>query len=307
VEIISLVGPTSSGKTDIAIELAKLFDGEIISADSRQIYKNFDIGTAKPTIEERQGIEHYLIDVISPKTTYTVSDFCKNAESAVKKIKSKGKIPIITGGTGFYIKAFLDGLDIPKVAPDEDFRLEMRKFASDFGNEKLYQKLLEIDALAAERLHPNDVFRVIRALEIHKVTDELPSLLQIQKESNYKGIYFGLNAENRDFLYEKINLRTQIMLDKGLIEEAEGLIAKWGKDLQLLNTLGYKEICEYLNGKITLDEAKEKIQKNTRNYAKRQLTWFRANEKIKWYHIDTMKNDEIVQDIIKYLNCHCEE
>lgn len=301
-EIISLVGPTSSGKTDIAIELAKLLNGEIISADSRQIYKDFDIGTAKPTIEERQGIEHYLIDVVSPENIYTVSDFCKDAESAVKKIKSKGKTPIITGGTGFYIKAFLEGFDIPKVAPDEDFRLEMRKFASDFGNEKLYQKLFEIDALAAEKLHPNDVFRVIRALEIHKVTDELPSLLQIQKESNYKGIYFGLNTENRDFLYEKINLRTQIMLDKGLVEEVEGLIVQYGKDLQLLNTLGYKEICEYLNGEITLDEAKEKIQKNTRNYAKRQLTWFRANEKIKWYHIDTMKKDEIVQDIIKCLN-----
>jgi tRNA dimethylallyltransferase len=302
VEIISLVGPTSSGKTDIAIELAKLLNGEIISADSRQVYRDFDIGTAKPTLIERQGIEHYLIDMASPEAIYTVSDYIKEAEFAVDKIKAKGKIPIIVGGTGFYIKALLEGLDIPKVAPDEDFRLEMRDFASKFGNEKLYQKLVKIDPAAAQKLHSNDVFRVIRALEIHKATDELPSLLQIQKESKHNGIYFGLNAENREFLYKKINLRTQMMIDKGLIAEVEGLISKYGKELHLLNTLGYKEICEYFGGESTLNEAKEKIQKNTRNYAKRQLTWFRANEKIKWYHIDTMKKAEIVQDIIKCLS-----
>ena len=301
-EIISLVGPTSSGKTDIAIELAKILNGEIISADSREVYFDFDIGTAKPTIAERQGVKHYLVDIASPEITYSVSDYINDVETAIEKIKSKGKIPIIAGGTGFYIKALLEGLDIPKVSPDEDFRLEMRNFADKFGNEDLHQKLVKIDPAAAEKLHPNDVFRVIRALEIHKATDELPSMLQIQKEPKYKGIYFGLNAENRDFLYEKINLRTQIMLDKGLVAEVEGLIVKYGKDLQLLNTLGYKEICEYLDGKATIDEAKEKIQKNTRNYAKRQLTWFRANEKIKWYHIDTMKKAEIVQGIKKCLS-----
>ncbi|MEI8377406.1 MAG: tRNA (adenosine(37)-N6)-dimethylallyltransferase MiaA [bacterium] len=301
-EIISLVGPTSSGKTDIAIELAKLLNGEIISADSRQVYRDFDIGTAKPTLIERQGIEHYLIDMASPEAIYTVSDYIKEAEFAIESIIAKGKTPIIVGGTGFYIKALLEGLDIPKVAPDEDFRLEMRDFAFKFGNEKLYQKLVKIDPAAAQKLHSNDIFRVIRALEIYKATDELPSLLQIQKELKHNGIYFGLNAENREFLYKKINLRTQMMLDKGLIAEVEGLISKYGKELHLLNTLGYKEICEYLGGESTLEEAKEKIQKNTRNYAKRQLTWFRANEKIKWYHIDTMKKEEIVQDIIKCLS-----
>jgi len=302
VEIISLVGPTSSGKTDIAIELAKLLNGEIISADSRQVYRDFDIGTAKSTATERQGIEHYLIDVASPEITYSVSDYIQEAEIAIEKIKAKSKIPIIAGGTGFYVKALLEGLDIPNVSPDEDFRLEMREFSLKFGNEKLYQKLIEIDPVAAEKLHSNDILRVIRALEIHKATNELPSLLQVQKEPNHKAIYFGLNAENREFLYEKINLRTKIMLDQGLVKEVEGLISKYGRELKLLNTLGYKEICEHLRGDVNLDEAKEKIQKNTRNYAKRQLTWFRANEKIKWYHIDTMKKEEIVQDIIKCLN-----
>lgn len=301
-EIISLVGPTSSGKTDIAVELAKLLNGEVISADSRQVYRDFNIGTAKPTVEEYQGIHHYLIDVASPETTYTVSDFIKEAELSIAKIKAKGKIPIIAGGTGFYVKALLEGLDIPKVAPDEDFRLEMRDFVRVFGNEKLYQKLVEIDPIAAKKLHPNDIFRVIRALEIHKATDELPSLLQVQKEPSHKSIYFGLNAENREFLYEKINFRTQIMLEKGFVAEVEGLISKYGNSLELLNTLGYKEICEYLKGDSTLDEAKEKIQKNTRNYAKRQLTWFRANEKIKWYYIDTMKKERIIQDIMTCLN-----
>lgn len=301
-KIISLVGPTSSGKTDIAIELAKALNGEIISADSRLVYRDFDIGTAKPTIEERCGIEHHLIDVVSPVVTYSVSDYVKEAELAIEKIKSKDKTAILTGGTGFYIKALLEGLNIPKVAPDEDFRLEMRGFAKEFGNDKLYQKLVEIDPIAAEKLHPNDVFRVIRALEIHKATSELPSMLQTVKEPAHHAVYFGLNAQDREFLYEKINLRTQVMLDKGLVKEVEGIIAKYGKTLPLLKTLGYKEICEYLDNEITLDEAKEKIQKNTRNYAKRQLTWFRANEKIKWYHIDTTEKDEIVQDIKKCLS-----
>lgn len=301
-EIISLVGPTSSGKTDIAVELAKILNGEIISADSRLVYEDFNIGTAKPDVHERQGIEHYLIDVASPRVTYSVSDYVKEAEQAIEKIRLKGKTPILTGGTGFYIKALLEGLDIPKVAPDEDFRLEMRDFARDFGNEKLYQKLVELDPAAAIKLHPNDVFRVIRALEIHRGTGELPSKLQVLKEPNHKAVYFGLNAQNRDFLYEKINLRTDSMIEKGLVSEVEGLIAQYGSDLQLLNTLGYKEICEYLRGDATFCEAREKIQKNTRNYAKRQLTWFHANEKIKWYYIDIMEKDEIVQDIKKCLS-----
>lgn len=301
-EIISLVGPTSSGKTDIAIELAKSLDGEIISADSRLVYEDFNIGTAKPDVAERQGIEHYLIDVASPYVTYSASDYVTAAEEAIAKIRAKGKVPILTGGTGFYIKALLEGLDIPKVAPDEEFRLKMRDFARDLGNDVLYQKLVELDPVAAKKLHPNDVFRVIRALEIHRTTGELPSKLQVTKEPNHKAIYFGLNAQSRDFLYDKINQRTDVMLERGLVAEVEGLIAKYGADLQLLNTLGYKEICEHLRGETTLCEAREKIQKNTRNYAKRQLTWFRANEKIKWYHIDTTTKDEIVQDIKKCLS-----
>lgn len=301
-EIISLVGPTSSGKTDIAIELAKELGGEIISADSRLVYEDFNIGTAKPDMQERQGVEHYLIDVASPRVTYSASDYVLAAEEAISAIFAKGKVPILTGGTGFYIKALLEGLDIPKVAPDEDFRLEMREFARDFGNEKLYQRLVELDPVAAEKLHPNDVFRVIRALEIHRATGELPSVLQVTKEPKHKARYFGLNAQSRGFLYEKINQRTDVMLERGLVAEVEGLIVKYGKDLQLLNTLGYKEICEYLRKETTLDEAREKIQKNTRNYAKRQLTWFRANEKIKWYHIDTTPKEEIVQDIKKCLS-----
>ena len=301
-EIISLVGPTSSGKTEISVEIAKNLGGEIISADSRLVYNDFNIGTAKPDMEERQGIEHHLIDVVSPEITYTVSDWVKASNQSIKEIKNKGKTPIITGGTGFYIKALLERLDIPKVAPDEEFRLDMRNFAKKFGNEVLYQKLYKIDPAAAKKLHPNDVFRVIRALEIFRGTGELPSKLQVVRKSNYKTAYFGLTAQNRDFLYEKINLRTDVMLEKGFVAEVEGLIASYGRDLQMLNTLGYKEICEYLDGSTTFKEAKEKIQKNTRNYAKRQLTWFRANKKIKWYYIDKMTKDEIVQDIKKCLN-----
>ncbi|MDD3419105.1 MAG: tRNA (adenosine(37)-N6)-dimethylallyltransferase MiaA [Candidatus Gastranaerophilales bacterium] len=301
-QIISLVGPTSSGKTDIAIEIAKVLDGEIISADSRQVYRDFDIGTAKPSMQERQGIAHHLIDVAPPTFTYSVSDFVTAAESVIEDISQRGKTPIIAGGTGFYIKALLEGLDIPKVAPDEDFRTELRDFALKYGNDLLYQKLVKIDSVAAQKLHPNDVFRVIRALEINKHTGELPSEQQVLKESKYQGIYFGLNAQDRAFLYDKINSRTDVMLEKGLVNEVEGLAAKYGRELKLLDTLGYKEVCEYLDGDATIDEARAKIQKNTRNYAKRQLTWFGANPKIKWYHIDTMAKEEIAQDIIKCLS-----
>lgn len=301
-KIVSLVGPTASGKTDIAIEIAKRINGEIISADSRQVYEYFNIGTAKSNIEERQGILHYLIDVASPTITYTVSDFKKDADTAIKEIQSKGKVPIVAGGTGFYVQALLEGLDIPAAPPDEEFRKEMREFAATEGNDVLYQKLMDIDEIAAKKLHANDVFRVIRALEIHKHTGQKPSDIQTQTKPDYDALYFGLNAQNRDYLYDRINLRTQVMLDMGLVDEVQSLIKKYGKTLSLLGTLGYKEICEYLDGKVTLDEAKAKIQKNTRNYAKRQLTWFRKNERTKWYYIDIMVKEQIVEEIIKNIS-----
>jgi tRNA dimethylallyltransferase len=298
-KIIAIVGPTASGKTNISIQIAKKLDGEIISADSRLVYKDFNIGTAKPTKEEAAEIPHYLIDVESPLITYTVGRYKQEAGEQIKKILNKNKIPIIVGGTGFYVKALLEGLNIPDVDPDENFRQEMKDFVEKFGWQGIYKKLEQEDPETAKRLYPQDVFRIIRALEVKKVSGQKMSELQTVSESEYDMLYFGLNTEDREFLYERINRRVLLMIEQGLIEEVEGLIQKYGRTAPLLKTLGYKEICEYFDGNYTLEETIAKIQQNTRKFAKRQLTWFRANKKINWFFIDRMRSYEIVAEIVE--------
>lgn len=301
VKIIALVGPTASGKTSLAVKLAKNINGEIISADSRLVYKDFNIGTAKPTTEEKQSIPHYLIDIADPKDDFTVSIYKKQAENAIKDILQKGKIPIITGGTGFYVKALLEGLDIPKVTPDEEFRKEMAIFAEKNGREALHKKLAEVDPESAQKFHPNDRFRVIRALEVHKSLGVPMSKAQ-KMVTPYEVLYIGLNSEDREYLYDRVNKRVDIMIKEGLIEEVQNLINKYGKTVSLMKTLGYKEISEYLDEKLTLEESSELLKKNTRNFAKRQLTWFRANKEMSWFYIDQMSENEIIQEIIRLYN-----
>jgi len=303
-KVIAIVGPTASGKTNIAIQTAKMLSGEIISADSRLVYNDFNIGTAKPTQEEMDGIPHYLVDIQSPLETYTVGKYKNQAGDKIKQILNENKVPIITGGTGFYVRALLEGLNIPDVDPDEDFRQEMEAFVKDKGKEALYKKLQESDPEMAEKLMPNDSFRIIRALEVQKVTGQKMSEQQTVSEPEYEVLYFGLNAENRDFLYERINRRVLLMVEHGLVEEVKALIEKYGRTNSLLKTLGYKEICEYFDGICTLEEAIANIQQNTRKFAKRQLTWFRANKKINWFFIDKMDSDEIVSKIIEEYNQH---
>ena len=296
-KVIAIVGPTASGKTDAAVQVAKILGGEIISADSRLVYKDFNIGVAKPSIEERQGIPHYFIDVETPLNTYTVGQYKKEADIAIKDISSRGKIPIIAGGTGFYVKALLEGLNIPEVNPDEDFRAEMQEFIKIHGKEALYRKLQESDPEMSEKLMPNDSFRIIRALEVQKTTGKKMSEIQTVSKPEYDVLYCGLNADDRNFLYNRINKRVHIMQEQGLVHEVEGLIEKYGKTVSMLKTLGYKEICEYLDGNWDFDFAIEKIQKNTRNFAKRQLTWFRANDRINWFFIDKMERDRVIEEI----------
>lgn len=298
-KIIAIVGPTASGKTGIAIEVAKKLSGEVISADSRLVYRDFNIGTAKPTKEEMKGIPHHLVDVESPIVTYTAARFKKEAGEKIKEILSRNRVPIIAGGTGFYIRALLGGLNIPDIDPDEDFRQEMENFVRKEGKEALYKKLCKSDPEMAEKLMPNDSFRIIRALEVQNATGQKMSELQTMTESEYNVLYFGLNAEDRDFLYERINRRVLLMLEQGLVEEVKNLVATYGKTNALLKTLGYKEICEYLDGLCTLEEATANIQQNTRKFAKRQLTWFRANKEIKWFFIDKMGSDEIINKIVE--------
>ena len=301
-KVLAIVGSTASGKTAVSVELAKKIGGEIVSADSRLIYRDFDIGTAKPTAEERCGIPHYMIDIIPPERLYSAGDYKKDASEAVEKIISKGKIPIVVGGTGFYVRSLLGGLDIPDVPADENFRAEMDKFVEDYGRQALYDKLAAIDKTTADKLHYNDNVRVTRALEIFHATGKTMSEISSISKPPYEVFYAGLNALDRAYLYDRANRRVDKMIESGLVDEVHRLVQKYGRTLPILKTLGYKEICEYFDGKISLEEAVGLIKKHTRNYAKRQLTWFRANPEIHWYYIDEMSQEEIVEKIIREYN-----
>ena len=301
-KVLAIVGSTASGKTAVSVELAKRIDGEIISADSRLIYRDFNIGTAKPTVEEMCSIPHYMIDIIPPETLYSAGDYKKDASDAVEKIISKGKTPIVVGGTGFYVRSLLGGLNIPDVPADENFRAEMDKFVEDYGRQALYNKLASIDKTTADKLHYNDNVRVTRALEIFHATGKIMSEISSMSKPPYEVFYAGLNARDRAYLYDRANRRVDKMIESGLVDEVHRLVQKYGRTLPILKTLGYKEICEYFDGKISLEEAVGLIKKHTRNYAKRQLTWFRANPEIHWYYIDEMSQEEIVEKIIREYN-----
>lgn len=301
-KILAVVGSTASGKTSLSIELAKKLNGEIVSADSRLVYRDFDIGTAKPTIEERAGIVHHMVDIVDPITLYSAGDYKKDAQKAVEDIISRGKIPIVVGGTGFYVRSLLGGLDIPDIPADEDFRAQMDKLVEQKGRQALHDKLSKIDPITAQKLHPNDNVRITRALEIFHFSGKTMSEISSMSKPQYDVYYAGLNAQDRDFLYSRANLRVDKMFDDGLVDEVKNLIEKYGRTLPILKTLGYKEICEYFDAKISLDEACELIKKHTRNYAKRQLTWFRANPEINWFYIDEMSSCEIIEKIMSEYN-----
>ena len=277
------MGPTASGKSLTAIEKAKELNGEIISADSRQIYKEFNIATAKPSLEEQEGVAHHLIDVISPDEGYTVAEFADSAQRIIKEITERGKTPIVAGGTGLYFRILLEDYDLPRVAPNVELRNELETCDAD----KLYSMLEELDPVCAKMLHPNNKVKIIRALEVIKATGmPMSSLLRKKAESQFEVEWIGLNARDRQFLYNRIDKRTDMMIEKGLVDEAKCLYTKYGKIPSLMNTIGYQELIEHFEGKIDFDKAVSSIKQNTRRYAKRQLSWFRANEKINWHYID---------------------
>lgn len=294
-KVIAIIGATASGKTSLAIELAKKFDTEIISADSRLVYKDFDIGTAKPTKEELAEVKHHCIDVVSPKDDFSVTDFKTLAQTAMDNLFKSGKSPVVAGGTGFYIKALLEGFSIPKAKADENFRKEMREIAKEKGNEYLYNILREKDEEIAKKLHYNDIFRVIRALEVIHITGEKMSELQKATPPDFDVYYIFLDAKERSYLYERINKRVKIMLEMGLVEETKNLINKYDKTVSILKTLGYKEVCEYLDNLIDYETMVEKISKDTRNFAKRQLTWFRRYETAEKFYIDELSEKELTK------------
>ncbi len=292
--LIIIAGATAVGKTDLSISLAKEIKGEIISADSMQVYKGMDVGTAKIKPGEMKGIPHYLIDEYDPSEEFNVYEFKNQAKKYIKEIQGRDKIPILVGGTGFYIQAVLYDIDFTEEEDDSDFRKFCENILEKEGAERLHQMLSEVDPLAAEEIHPNNVKRVIRALVFHKITGGKISehnLEQRQKQSPYNYAYFVLNRE-REEIYQRINYRVDRMIENGLVEEVNALLKKgYGTDLVSMQGLGYKEIAQYLQGNISLEEAVERIKQGTRHFAKRQITWFKREKETIWLNYEDFSSE----------------
>lgn len=294
-KVIVICGPTASGKTSLSIELAKKINGEIVSADSMQIYDEMQIGTAKPDEEEMQGIKHYLIGNIKPTKRYSVSEYKTDAINAIEEILQKGKTPIVVGGTGLYVNSLIYGIDYPEVETDLEYRAELEKMVEKNGLEYLYNKAMKIDPEAMQNISKNDQKRILRVLEIYKETGKTKTQLEIESRKNgipYDYKIFALNMP-REILYDRINRRVDIMIQKGLVKEVKELYNKYGENLTTaMQGIGYKEVVEYLKGNLTEEEMIEKIKMETRRYAKRQLTWFRKIENIIWLDaLETTQNN----------------
>lgn len=298
--LLVIVGPTAVGKTELSIELAKRFNGEIVSGDSMQIYRGLDIGTAKVTKAEMQGIPHYMIDIKEPHESFSVSEFQQEARKHISNINKKGKLPILVGGTGLYVQAVAYDYRFTKIGADETFREEQEKFADRFGNEALHQKLKDLDPISYKTIHPNNRKRVIRALEVIEQTGKpFSSYQQKQTEPVYNSIFIGLTME-RELLYDRINARVDKMIESGLIEEAYRLYRQQLTDSQAAQAIGYKELFLYFDGMLSKEEAIQLLKRNSRRYAKRQHTWFKNKMNIKWFDM-TENQHKKKQEIFKYV------
>ena len=273
--LVVVVGPTGVGKSDLAMRLAEANRGAIISADSRQVYAGFDIGTATPTAAELARVPHDLVSCVPPTRVYTVSDFQADAGAAIARRRAEGYLPFLVGGTGLYVRALLDGLTIPPQSPDPTLRAALAALPDP------HAALAEVDPEAAARLHPNDRFRVVRALEVYRLTGRPIGELQRTTPCPYRLLVIGVGTPRTE-LYQRIDARVLAMLEAGFLEEVRGLADQWGQDLPLLSTLGYAEMGSHLRGERSLDEATALMAQHTRNFAKRQLTWFRADSRIRW-------------------------
>lgn len=302
-KLLVLAGPTAVGKTELSIKLAKALNGEIVSTDSMQIYKYMDIGSAKVTEEEMHGIKHHMLDIIEPSQKFTVSDYKELAEKAIEDILSRKKLPILAGGTGLYINSVTCNMDFTEADSDEKYRKELERLAEEKGNEYLHNFLKDIDPISYKEIHYNNRKRVIRALEVYKLTGKPFSSFNVGEEfynSKYDVKYYVLTMD-RAKLYERINKRVDIMMSEGLLEECIKLKnIGYNSSMQSMQGIGYKEIFYFLENKISLEEAVELIKKGTRNYAKRQLTWFRRDPRAIFINKDLFDNDdEILEYILK--------
>lgn len=300
--LIVIAGPTASGKTSLSVELAKRINGEIISADSMQVYKYMNIGTAKVTEAEQQGIVHHLIDLLAPDEPFNIHIFQKLAKEAIDTIHSKGKIPILVGGTGFYIQSIIYDIDFDETETDKSYRKLLEVIAEEKGNDYLHEQLKAVDMESYLKIHPNNIKRVIRALEFYKQTGKRISEhneIEMQKTTPYQLLFYVLNMD-RKLLYERIDQRVELMFDNGLIQEVQGLKNMgYSRDLVSMQGIGYKEILDYLEGKYTQEDALYIIKRDTRHFAKRQLTWFRREKNVIWLDYDAQENilAKITKDI----------
>ena len=279
-KIIAVTGPTASGKTSLAIEIAKAVDGEIISADSMQVYKGMTIATAQPSEEEKQGIPHHLISILDPSETYSVAQFVSDAKKCIDDITARGKIPVIAGGTGLYIDSLLYGIDFSYVPDNSETRNKLKERLESEGAAALLEELNKIDPETAKTLHVNNAGRIMRALEVYYLTGETISQQKIksrEKGSDYITLYINIDYSDRQILYNRIEKRVDIMVENGLLEEAEKFIML-GEETTARQAIGYKELKPFFKGECTLQEALDSLKKETRHYAKRQMTWFRRNE-----------------------------
>lgn len=296
---IVVVGATASGKTALGVHIAKKFNGEVISADSMQIYKGMNIATAKPTIEEMDGIKHHLIDFVDINQQYSVSAYCNDARKIFDEIIARNKIPVIVGGTGLYIDSFLSNTKFLESASSDSVRKELLAEAEKNGIESLYEQLKGIDPDAARNIHPNNTVRVIRALEIYKTTGQTLTEQNKQShaiESDIEPLYIGINYSDREKLYNRINLRVDLMLENGLLEEAESFFSS-NPSKTAFNAIGYKELKPFIDGSLGLDVCVENLKRETRRYAKRQITWFKRNGKINWFFADLQTKDDLYKSI----------
>ena len=299
IPIVVVAGATASGKTALSVELAKRLDGEIVSCDSMQIYKGMDIGTAKPTEAEKQGIPHHMIDILEPSESFSAAEFCAMARRVIEDISGRGKLPVLVGGTGLYIDSLVDNIDFAEETDKSDIRDSLYALYEKEGGDALYEILLKTDPEYAKIVHPNNVKRVIRAIEFYETTGmTVTEHNALPKTPIYKDVYFCIDWD-REVLYERINKRVDKMMEDGLLEEAKALYERYGRqDFTAFAGIGYKELFDFFEGKSTLSEAVDAIKQGTRRYAKRQLSWFRRNSRIRWLAPDD-NLAENATDIIK--------
>ena len=301
---IVVVGATASGKTALGVHIAKMFNGEVVSADSMQIYKGMDIATAKPTVEEMEGIKHHLIDFVDVHSQYSVSAYCDDARTVFDDIVKRGKLPVIVGGTGLYIDSFLSNTKFLESASSDDIRQELLAEAGKNGIEGLYEQLKVIDPDAAQNIHPNNTVRVIRALEIYKTTGKTlteQNRLSHSAESDIDALYIGINYTDREKLYDRINLRVDLMLEAGLLDEAKAFF-ELNPSKTAFNAIGYKELKPFIDGSLSLDDCVDNLKRETRRYAKRQITWFKRNKNINWFYADSPDREQFYKNIDLLIN-----